>query len=189
MSGILDALARVSLAPPPVAPKGNILVALDAVLRPKREVKVVEVVEPRPDRPLSGDALRDSLRELRAAQPDRAPWPDDWFDRNDPSHGYRCQQMWAEVLRLSLVDVCEDMAKDYARAEGWSGDPKRRPQPRPSWVGSGEFYMVAALAGFDGAAVADRVLRKLASPQGTADLLKAMTAAFRPKTPGARDHD
>jgi hypothetical protein len=145
------------------------------------------------DRPLRGPELQTVLAQMRDTQPDRAPWPAEWFDYNDPSHAYRCRNLWGEVLRLSLIDVCTAIAKDYARAEQWDRAPPTfrigpRPEPRPSWVGSSEFHMVAALAGFDGAAIADRVSRKLTSPAGTAELLAAMNAAMRPKIrPGDSD--
>lgn len=66
-----------------------------------------------------------------------------------------CQALWASVLHMAL----EDEVKDWKRYSEWmelppSGGPLlRRPE---RWVGSGEFYVVCALAGLDGDAVLER---------------------------------
>jgi hypothetical protein len=125
------------------------------------------------------------------ASTDRAPWPEEWFATNDPAHGYRCQRMWAECLRMSLLDVCETYCKDCDRRDAWdrASDVFRqgpRPEVRPSWVGSADFHLVCALAGLDGDAVAQRVKAKLVSRDGAAAMGLALSAAVRSNAGPAR---
>lgn len=191
MTGILDALARVSLAPPPIAGgKRDILAALAAVA-PKPERSVVSIVEPRDERPLRGHALQAALARILAEEPDRTPWPEDWFAGADPADTARCQRMWAECLRLSLLDVCETYCKDCDRRDAWdraSGVFRRGPRPdvRPSWIGSSDFHLVCAMAGLDGEPVAERVKAKLISREGAAEMGLALSAPVRSSAGPAR---
>lgn len=184
MTGILDALARVSLAPPPRAgDKRDILAALAAV-QPKPQRPAVSIVEPRDERPLRGPELQAVLAALRNEEPDRAPWPAEWFVHNDPADGVRCQRMWAECLRVSLLDVCEAFCKDWDRRAHWDATPAAvrqgtRPDVRPTWIGSADFHEVCAMAGLDGEAVASRVRAKFTSREGAAAMGLMLSAAVR----------
>ena len=53
-----------------------------------------------------------------------------------------CQALWRSVLHVALVDE----------------------RKNPGWVGSGDYYMVCALAGLDGEAVLDRWEKGFALP-------------------------
>lgn len=192
MTGILDAIARVSLAPPPSAAKVDILAQLDA-LAPKPKRAVVSIVEPRDERPVRGAALQDLLAKMRKAEPSREQWPSEWFSRNDPADGVRCQRMWAECLRVSLLDVCETYCKDCDLQAAWDKTPEvfrktQRPEVRVSWVGSADFHQVCALAGLDGEAVASRVKAKLVSRAGAVAMGLALSAAVRATNGGGHRH-
>jgi hypothetical protein len=184
MTGLLAALERVSLAAPPVARQRGILAALDAVMPPPKRagVSIAEPAEPRDEPPLRGPALRAALLRLRDVEPDRAPWPEEWWTRNDPADGVRCQRMWSECLRLSLIEVCDVCCKDFDLREAWDAKPAalrrgKRPDVRPSWIGSPDFHEVCALAGLDGEAVAQRARAQLVSREGAAAMGWALSAA------------
>jgi hypothetical protein len=136
------------------------------------------------ERPLRGLALRDEMNKLRAAEPDREPWPDSWFTHTDAGDGHRCLQMWAECLRICLVEAADQTCKDYEAQAAWDAKPEKlrkgpRPIVRSSWIRTSDFMQVCALAGLDGQAVLDRVAPKLATHLGAAELGMALSGAAR----------
>lgn len=199
---LLDALTRVMNDARPVAPvvTTKVLAALDRALAespakpvtvapvPARPAAVVPVVVAAPaddHRPMRGAELRAAVAELGAAQPERAQWPERWWTDNDPDDGLRCRDMWAEALRICLIDICEQVCEDFAAQAFWDGTPEplRHGRPRPlvrmHWIGTPDFMMVCALAGLDGDAVAGRVKRQMQTAQGAADLGRALSSAVR----------
>lgn len=97
---------------------------------------------------LPGRPLRSMLDELAAAQPDREPWPDDWFEYTDSGQIEACRKLWCQVL-LSCVRAALNV-------DGSNDRQNSRPVPF-DWIGSRDFHMICALAGFDGVAVAERL--------------------------------
>lgn len=148
-------------------------------------VNVKPALVDQPDeRPLRGEALRDEMNKLRAAEPDREPWPDSWFTHTDAGDGHRCLQMWAECLRICLVEAADQTCKDYEAQAAWDAKPEKlrkgpRPIVRSSWIGTSDFMQVCALAGLDGQAVLDRIAPKLATHLGAAELGLALSSAAR----------
>lgn len=66
-----------------------------------------------------------------------------------------CQALWASVLHIALEDEVRDwkLYREWMELPPTGGPLMRRPE---RWVGSGEFYLVCALAGLDGDAVLER---------------------------------
>jgi hypothetical protein len=186
---IVAALERVA---PDVVRKPVSLAGPGSRPLPVARPRPVEKADPLPvpamvardDRPLRGAELRAVLAALRNDEPDRAPWPVEWFANNDPADGVRCQRMWAECLRVSLLDVCEAFCKDWDRRAHWDSTPAAvrqgtRPDVRPTWIGSADFHEVCAMAGLDGEAVASRVRAKFTSREGAAAMGITLSAAVR----------
>ncbi len=164
---------------PAVAPK---VAPVQVTLRGRNPTKVVldEVAE----RPLRGDELRDAIAALHAVEPAREPWPESWFTHTDSGDGHRCLQMWAECLRICLVDACGEACKTFEAQAKWDEMPEKmrkgpRPLPRNAWVGTSDFMQVCALAGLDGQAVLDQVAPKLTQLNTAAELGIALSGAAR----------
>ncbi len=159
--------------------------------RPAPSTAVIVKVKPaRPEaqdaeqRPLRGDELRDAIAALCAVEPAREPWPDSWFAHTDAGDGHRCLQMWAECLRICLVDACDEACKTFEAQAKWDATPEKmrkgpRPLPRNAWVGTSDFMQVCALAGLDGQAVLDRVAPQLSQLATAAELGIALSGAAR----------
>jgi hypothetical protein len=98
------------------------------------------------DRPLSGKRLRAALRERDEAQPEREPWPSDWFDvSSDPSDVERVRAMWGKALSQLVKDALAEMLRDLGRrAAANYGQIDSL-----SWLRSRSFLEVAELAGLD----------------------------------------
>jgi hypothetical protein len=162
---VLDAIAALEGAEAaPAAPPVDILAALDALDAAARRPVPAPVPEP------DCEPRRESLRAFvaRVAHPDRMAWPESWLRQTDSLDGWRCRTLWQDVLRVSLIDACDEVLKAFR---------KRRPQRPVSWVGTADFHKVCALAGFDGEAVAERTRRALATAAGA----QAMCDALSPK--------
>jgi len=71
-----------------------------------------------------------------------------------------CRELWAEVLLGLWRDVFPEdrVATRHPTYEG-----ARRAQIAAQWFGSKDFFMVCALAGFDGSAVMDRFRARMGS--------------------------
>ena len=152
----------------------RLLADLDAVAGQDSETITAAQAAMRQD-DLPAVPLRKMLEEQHQAQPDRLPWPDDWFDRRDPGDAAACQRLWGAVLLTCIrsaigASADEDNGNTYVSAV-------------PSgWVGSRDFHIVCALAGFDGQAVSDRVRRI----EGDALLIGALRAKRQRVTPVKR---
>ena len=73
---------------------------------------------------------------------ERMPWPDDFFIPGDAAPALACQAMWCAVIEDQLK-----LAQSEARHQrfAYEIDSARR------WFGTRDFFIVCALAGFDGA--------------------------------------
>lgn len=191
---LVAALAAVVAAPPqPVGRHFDLTVALDEMNSADDETvaaPVLAINAPRgtgnapaarvtaddvssDERPLRGPALAAALEEQRAAEPERMPWPASWFDRNDPADAHRCRQMWAEVLRVCLIGVCEEVV-DGGKKKAWQ---RRKSAGQPHWIGSQGFFDVCNLVGLDGVAVKERLSPKLATVEGALEVWRALSVA------------
>jgi hypothetical protein len=121
------------------------------------------------------DRMRDLSRDLAAAcaaDPERAPWPEDWCRINDPMDAARCLALWQEAL---VECIAEALLARRWELNGRTG-PRRRAMTDTaavswSWIGSHKFHEVCALAGFDGAVIAEGVLAQCHSPAAIDRLL------------------
>lgn len=105
--------------------------------------------------------LKTMTDELAAADPDRMPWAESWFDQTDPGEIAACRKLWCSVL-LSCIRAALGLEV---------GVDQRNCKAIPlSWIGSKDFHIVCALAGFDGTAIADRL--------GRDDLVDGIRARF-----------
>lgn len=110
----------------------------------------------------------------------------------DPS-AYRCRQMWSEVLRVNLIEVCVMLAADRRRAVKWDASAPemrrgRRPDVRINWIGTEGFSLVCRLAGLEPEAVACRARRDLATPEGT-EAMRRRLSCFDREHPPRGQHD
>ena len=106
----------------------------------------------------------------------------------DDPMAFRCRQMWAEVLRMNLIEVCDSMIRDRRRAaKAQKATPEcpapARTDPRVIWIGSEGFGMVCRLAGVDPEAVAWRARRDLATPEGTEAMRRRLSCFDREHSP------
>ncbi len=166
---VLDAIAALDGAGAAGVPwRVDILAALDALDAAAR--RPVPEPQPEPQPEPDCEPRRESLRAFvaRVAHPDRMAWPESWLRQTDSLDGWRCRTLWQDVLRVSLIDACDEVLKAFR---------KRRPQRPVSWVGTADFHEVCALAGFDGEAVAARTRRALATAAGA----QAMRDALAPQ--------
>jgi len=95
-------------------------------------------------------AVRAKVTAGQGDRVERAPWPDRWWGAFDSADAAACRALWGEALRLLLIDAFRDVA-GTSRAS-------------VSWVGGRDFHMMAALAGLDGTALADRLAPALKDP-------------------------
>lgn len=96
-------------------------------------------------------SLRDMIAEQCAAQPDRLPWPEDWFDRTDSGQAQACRDLWGAAL-LACVR--------HAIGAAGMTDTRLNAGARilnVDWFRSKDFHMMCALAGLDGVAMMDRL--------------------------------
>lgn len=160
---IMKDLREVVECPPPVAAKADLQADLARLLQfatpaTVKESLPVAGVEAPPERRA---ALRPMLDELAAGQPDRLPWPADWLGHCDSGEAAACRRLWADVLRRALGDICREVISN----------PTIRPRRDGgltaglAWIGGKEFRIVATLAGFDPAAIFERVRPMLGSAE------------------------
>lgn len=131
--------------------------------------------EDQPLRPLTA-----MLHEQHRAQPDRMPWPDAWFGRPDPADAAACRRLWATALLACIRDAVTQLSVYEKRRYG--GDAVRG-----SWIGSRDFHMMASLAGFDGMALADRLMRIDDDPAMRDRILKATDPSMQSRNPTVTD--
>lgn len=99
---------------------------------------------------------------------ERDPWPEDWAERRDPGDYRACRRLWIGRLRLMLHDVAVRGAKGHRVTDGL-----RRLAPA-DWLGTRDFHMTAALAGFDGEAIRDAMISRMADPDSARALADAL---------------
>jgi hypothetical protein len=111
---------------------------------------------------------------IHPVEEERLPWPDDWAISRDPADAYRCRAMWCGVLIACLTS----MLTAYLQPRTLRGQERRSqstlrdgPDIGPGFVGSRDFHMICALAGFDGTAMKERLLRAMETPQGARHIL------------------
>lgn len=100
--------------------------------------------------------LREMLDELAEADPNRLPWPDDWFAHTDSGQIAACRGLWNSVL-LSCI-------RSVFGALGVGEEQAGNKRLEASWIGSRDFHMVCALCGLDGVAVQSRLRRMASDP-------------------------
>jgi hypothetical protein len=159
--GLIEALGRVmrgETLPAPAAPSSACATPRPARPRPAR------LERPDRQRDLSRDLSRD-LAAACAADPERQPWPEDWFRVSDPMDAARCLALWQAALAELLAAAL--MTRQW-ELTGFQG-----PKPIPDncgghvpwdWIGTRGFHEVCDLAGFDGAQVAASILSQARSP-------------------------
>lgn len=165
----MDLLAALDAAraAPPVS---DVLALVQTDAAPASAVQAGPVVHPAPP---ARPCLRRMLQEQHAAEPDRLPWPDDWFDRTDSGQISACRALWCEILRMLLMDV----ARAHANRRSVPGAPTSVPwhlHGNDGWLGSRDALIVAALAGFDPEALVGRVRAAIATPDGATALCRAL---------------
>jgi hypothetical protein len=108
---------------------------------------------------------------------ERLPWPDDWVTSRDPADHYRCQMMWCSVLSQCVASMLNrflqprTVTRDERRSQALYKDG---PVVSTDWLGSRDFHMICALAGFDGVAVCERLTRAMETPQGARAVLESL---------------
>ena len=105
-------------------------------------------------------------RMIAAADPERLPWPDDWFADDDPTAASRCVKLWSAAFMVSAE-------QDLFDAIGWLD---RTGTPHFSFLFKKEAAEVASLAGLNPEAVFDR-LRAALTPM-TRESLIAVARKF-----------
>jgi hypothetical protein len=97
-------------------------------------------------------SLREMIAEQCAADPDRLPWPDDWFDHTDSGQAQACRDLWGAAL-IACIRTALDATGVY------DGRPSRETvNLSSSWFRSSDFHMMCALAGLDGVACMNRLI-------------------------------
>lgn len=177
--GEVEAQARVetAAADPSLAPARTVIPRQEAGPRGSSvpRVRPVRSAEPEPEAPRP--PLRAMVEEQVAAQPERLAWPAWWWQASDPMPATRCRRLWAEVLRGCLLDALAE-PEGPRKGRYMSGGVTAR----AGWIGSRDFHEVAALAGFDGAAVASRLERRLGEGGGRAAVLAALRGVSKPSS-------
>jgi hypothetical protein len=108
---------------------------------------------------------------------DRLPWPDDWVTSRDPADYYRCHMMWCSVLSQCVASMLNvflqprTVTRDERRSHALYKDG---PVVSTDWLGSRDFHMICALAGFDGVAVFERLTRAMETPQSARAVLESL---------------
>lgn len=99
---------------------------------------------------------------------DRLPWPDGWDQSRDPADMLRCRMMWCAVLSVCIHAVLTQALRERppTRDERHRSSRLRQRDLPDGWIGSRDFHMICALAGFDGVAMAERLRVALATPEG-----------------------
>jgi hypothetical protein len=111
--------------------------------------------------------LRAMCAEQCAADPDRLPWPDEWFAQTDSGQAQACRQLWGAVLLACVRDVLgldDKMARQIGYVRGSVSD---------SFFHTRDFHTICACAGFDGVALAERLTDPARRPQIAEALLGA----------------
>jgi hypothetical protein len=98
--------------------------------------------------------------EQHDAQPDRLPWPSDWFETTDSGQIAACRELWAAAL-TACIKTALGIDGEYTRRYG-QDDARLR---STSWFRSRDFYTMCALAGIDGPACAERLSDPAARPE------------------------
>jgi hypothetical protein len=153
----LDALLGLRPVPRAAKAAARQMHAPVPVARPVPVPVPVVVARPVEEPALSQGEMRRQLAARAKADLARMDWPDRWWDGFDCGDAAACRALWASVLAESLRDAARSVA-------GLSRLPQGVPAGAESWVDSRDFHMVAALAGFDGVALADRLRPVLADP-------------------------
>jgi len=105
---------------------------------------------------------------------DRPDWPEWWLGRGDALTDARCRAFWSAALIVSLRDSLENEAR---RREGLREFLHQDMAPA-SWWRSRHFCDVADLAGFDGAALQQR-LERLIAARGLVAVIKMLNGSAR----------
>ena len=119
-------------------------------------------------------SLRVILRVRAERDPNRLPWPDEWFDHTDSGQIDACRALWGDALRMMLMGVCEVVI----------GRRKHDCRVGDGWVGTRDFRIVCTLAGFDPEALQERLTEILSTREGAYDLRLRLTHG-KPMTRGA----
>lgn len=85
-----------------------------------------------------------------AEDPDRMPWPSDWFEGTDTGQATVCRELWGAILLIAVRDAL-GIQTEMTRKLGAKFDPS------DSYFHSRDFHAVCAFAGFDGVALAERL--------------------------------
>lgn len=124
------------------------------------------------------DRMRDlgrDLAALRAAEPERAPWPAEWFSQSDSLDGRHCRALWRAVLHQCVVAALHRRERELSGRQGFSDHERSNGWVEYGWIGSRDFLMIADLADVDGTRLARGIHRSCGSPEGTRRLLAGMT--------------
>lgn len=134
--------------------------------RPALPAPSAAVARDAPTRP----DLRAMVAEQCAADPERLPWPDDWFDYTDSGQVHACRALWASALFACIRSALGAVGAVDARNT-------RSASVSISWFRTTDFYTMCALAGFDGVALADR----LTDPERVAEIAKRLEPVRGPQ--------
>jgi hypothetical protein len=127
---------------------------------------------------------------IHSVEEERLPWPDDWATSRDPADAYRCRAMWCSVLIYCLTSMLTELLQHrsvFVEERRNQSTLRDGAAVGPGWVGSRDFHMICALAGFDGTAMKERLLRAMETPQGARHILHALHSGQGRW--GARDAD
>ncbi len=112
---------------------------------------------------------------IHLVEEERLPWPADWATSRDPADAYRCRAMWCGVLIACLSSAITEFLQPRALPEEKHTnrrDLRGETGIAPRWIGSRDFHMICALAGFDGVAIRERLQRAMETPQGARKFLQ-----------------
>lgn len=141
-----------------------------AAAQAARRAPVVTAPQPVPvDAPpedVPAPPLRDMLAELQEAQPDRLPWPDDWFDHTDSGQIKACRSIWGAALLACIRHALDASGMTDKRLNAGAR------VLNVDWFRSRDFHMMCALAGLDGVAMMDR----LSDPARRDDIVARLSA-------------
>lgn len=110
--------------------------------------------------------VRLMVAEQCEAQPDRMPWPDDWFDHTDSRQVAACRALWGAAL-TACIQTALGIDGQYTRRYGQK-DARLR---STSWFRSKDFHTMCALAGLDAKACAER----LSDPEALPEIKRLLT--------------
>ena len=119
--------------------------------------------------------LRDELAARAAADPARAPWPDDWFTEDDGSAARRCRALWGAVFAAKMTSALRDrLERQNGRKYYTAARNTTFGHVHADWIGSRDFMGICELLDLDGEQVAAAVDRETHCAAATDALLQRL---------------